>query len=310
MQLPDELFVRAGKPVAFVVERKVDGKVQTVELTATPDSSVPGVEPVILDTKSLKLPGLGLAIEVEPKVAAVAPDSPAARAGIKAGDTIAGVIFPPAPEQGKKAKPLRVVFGKATSKADLESSWPYVFSYLQDRPKGEFELILAGASTPIKVTPVADPKATNIARGLNFLTVQRNVPPQPFASAVKRGADETYDNVVSIYAMIRSLFAGRVSTQNLAGLPRIADIAYKTATMGFVPLLQFLGMLSINLAVLNFLPISPLDGGQIAFLVAEKIRGKPLPESAHSVIFFLGAAMVISLMLFTVIQDLFLMYLG
>ena len=45
-------------------------------------------------------------------------------------------------------------------------------------------------------------------------------------------------------------------------------------------LIHFLGILSINLAVINFLPIPPLDGGQMVFLMAEKIRGRPLPESA------------------------------
>ena len=45
-------------------------------------------------------------------------------------------------------------------------------------------------------------------------------------------------------------------------------------------LIHFLGILSINLAVLNFLPIPPLDGGQMVFLIAEKVRGRPLPESA------------------------------
>ena len=50
--------------------------------------------------------------------------------------------------------------------------------------------------------------------------------------------------------------------------------------LGLTYLIHFLGMLSINLAVLNFLPIPPLDGGQMVFLVAEKIRGRPLPDSA------------------------------
>ena len=110
--------------------------------------------------------------------------------------------------------------------------------------------------------------------------------------------------------MIRSLFSGQTSTRLLAGLPRIGGMAYEVASMGFVYLLQFLGMLSINLAVLNFLPIPPLDGGQIAFLVAEKIRGKPLPDSALTVLMVAGFVLVIVLMLFTILQDFYLMIFG
>jgi regulator of sigma E protease len=101
-----------------------------------------------------------------------------------------------------------------------------------------------------------------------------------------------------------------VSTKNLAGLPRIADFAYQSARAGIVPLLQFLGILSVNLAVLNFLPIPPLDGGQIAFLLAEKIRGKPLPETTLTVMMIGGIVLVVSLMLFTIIQDIWLMVMG
>ncbi len=118
------------------------------------------------------------------------------------------------------------------------------------------------------------------------------------------------DNVLGIYAMLRGLFSGSVSTKNLAGLPRIGGMAYQTAAMGLVPLLQFLGMLSINLAVLNFLPIPPLDGGQIVFLIAEKIRGKPLPDSALTVLMIAGLALVVFLMLFTILQDIYLMVFG
>ncbi len=60
----------------------------------------------------------------------------------------------------------------------------------------------------------------------------------------------------------------------------IAQVAYYAAGSGFTELISFLGVLSINLAVINFLPIPPLDGGQMLFLIAEKVRGRPLPESA------------------------------
>ena len=68
-------------------------------------------------------------------------------------------------------------------------------------------------------------------------------------------------------------------------------------------LVHFLGILSINLAVLNFLPIPPLDGGQMVFLIAEKVRGRPLPDSALIVGTYLGLLLVLVLMAFVIFQD-------
>lgn len=312
MHLPTDLFARANKPTTFVVERTAGGKAETVELTATPDDALPDVEPLIDRLDPLKLPGLGLAIGVEPKVAAVAKDSPAAKAGIAPGATLAAITIPPPADAAKGAKARTFSFVKpdAKDKEGVEVRWPYLFGYLQLIPRAELKLTLAGSSTPVAATPEPDPSWSNPDRGLNLLVVYRDIPPQPFDAAVRRAADETYDNVVGIYAMIRSLFAGRISTRNLAGAPRIGKIAYDVASMGLIPLIQFLGMLSINLAVLNFLPIPPLDGGQITFLIAEKIRGKPLPDSALTVLMLGGLVLVVVLMLFTILQDIYLMIFG
>ena len=67
-------------------------------------------------------------------------------------------------------------------------------------------------------------------------------------------------------------------------------------------------MLSVNLAVINFLPIPPLDGGQMAFLVAEKIRGRPLPESALAAGTWAGIVLVGLLMIFFLGQDVILTF--
>ncbi len=312
MHLPGDLYGRAGKPTAFVVERSVEGKATTVEMKATPDDSLPDVEPIIDPTAPLKIPGLGLAMAVEPKVAAVDEGSPAAKAGLKPGDVLTGMIVPPLEDAGKRAKEQRLTFSKPAEKEKdvVEVGWPHLFWYEQAVPRKEVKLLVAGASTPVALTPVPDRLWENPNRGLNLEPIARDLPPLPLRPAIRRAAEDTYDNVVGIYAMIRSLFQGRVSTKNLAGLPRIAEISYYQASLGWIHLIQFLGMLSINLAVLNFLPIPPLDGGQIVFLVAEKIRGKPLPDSALTVLMIAGLALVAFLMLFTILQDIYLMVFG
>ena len=62
--------------------------------------------------------------------------------------------------------------------------------------------------------------------------------------------------------------------------------------------------MSINLAVLNFLPIPPLDGGQMVFLIAEKVRGRPLPDSALIAGTYVGLVLVLCLMVFVLFQDI------
>ncbi len=109
---------------------------------------------------------------------------------------------------------------------------------------------------------------------------------------------------MSIYATIWSLVQGRVSPKGLAGPIGIAEIAYASAGAGLSDLIRFFGTLSINLAVLNFLPIPPLDGGQMVYLFAEKIRGRPLPESALSAGMMLGMSLLLCLIVFVFYQDI------
>ena len=66
---------------------------------------------------------------------------------------------------------------------------------------------------------------------------------------------------------------------------------------------MFLGMISINLAVINFLPIPVLDGGHMVFLLYERLRGRPAPEQVRYAATFVGLALIGSLMLFVLYLD-------
>src|SRR5205823_941760 len=141
-------------------------------------------------------------------------------------------------------------------------------------------------------------------RGLVFQTLRSPLPPQGVLASIQRGAEDTLDTVGSIYSMFRSLAQQRVSHKNVAGPIRIAGLAYRIAGSNLASFIQFLGILSVNLAVINFLPIPPLDGGQMAFLIAEKVRGRPLPESALVAGTYAGLLLVLCLMVFVIFQDI------
>jgi regulator of sigma E protease len=302
MRLPDLCYEHAGRPMTFEVERAAPGQApETKALTATPDASPPWTEyalPTNIDLP-LDIPGLGLAYHVRTRIVAVTPGSPAEKARLKVGDVLNSITLPtPRTSKGKaKEKPEPIVFD------DKRPNWPSAFILLQRLPKGPVQLTVNGSKVPITLTPEPQPKWFNTLRGLQFDTLVRPIPPQPPAEALQRGYEDTIDTMLSIYAMLRSLVQGRVSPQTLGGPVSIARMAYRSADVGLTQLIHFLGMLSINLAVLNFLPIPPLDGGQMVFLIAEKVRGRPLPDSALIAGTYAGLALVLGLMAFVLFQD-------
>lgn len=306
MQLPDICYNHAGKEMTFEVERPEPGGLpsKTVEIKVTPDDTPPWTEIILPQnlTEPLEVPGLGLAYQVRPKVAAVEPDSPAAKAGLKAGDLINSLTLTPKETESskKKKKKLTPVEFKFDGK---EADWPSTFGLLQLAPGEKYEMTVNGSNKPVVIVPEPDTRWAHPLRGLQFLNEIRKLPPLPPSVALRRGFDDTVESVLGIYGMLRSLIFGRMSLKNFGGPFMIADMAYRAAKMGLTKLVHLLGLLSINLAVLNFLPIPPLDGGQMVFLLAEKVRGKPLPESALAYGTWAGLFLVLGLMFYVLVQD-------
>jgi len=321
MRLPTMCFANAGKPMTFEVERADgSGPRKTQTLTATPDDTPPRTD-FAMEKEPVDVSGLGLCFPVGTHVVAVRADSPATRAGLKPGDVINAMVIPPAKPQTSAARGifawLRNLFNwtkaerpKSFEFNDETPNWFAAFVYLQSRPTEEVELVVNHASKPISIKPEPDPFWYSPIRGLQFFNQVRTLPAQSFAAALKSGYDLTVQNVLMVYATFRSLAERRVSPKNLGGPIMIAQVAYSAAGSSFTELIYFLGFLSINLAVLNFLPIPPLDGGQMLFLIAEKVRGRPLPDSALIAGTYFGLILVLGLMVFVTYQDVFRLFTG
>jgi regulator of sigma E protease len=291
IRLPDYCYEHAGTPVTFDVERQA-GK--TVTLTVTPDDSPPWTE-TPLPNEPLDVPGLGLAYPVRPRISAIAADSPAAKAGLKVGDAISSITIPSLKIPKKSAEPITF--------DEKGHGWVSAFLRLQFEPRQAVELTVNNSKTSVTIQPEPDPTWYHPLRGTNFQALIRPLPPQGAMTALRRGFDDTVDNILIIYATFRSLAQQRVSPKLLGGPIEIARAAYHSAGNGLTTLIHFLGILSINLAVLNFLPIPPLDGGQMVFLLAEKVRGRPLPDSALIAGTYAGLLFVLGLMAFVIFQD-------
>jgi regulator of sigma E protease len=315
VRLPSLCHDNAGRPMTFEVERTAAGGSTTSHtLTVTPDDTPPWTDkrPPWTDmpgsSVALDVPGLGLCYAVRPHIAAVTADSPAARAGLKAGDVISAVtIAPPrfveiARVKGSKTetpapKPETITFDEASP------AWIKAFWNLQYSSDTTVSMIVNKGSKPIEIKAEPDRDWYFPSRGLVFMHLIQKLPPQSMAAALRRGWDDTIESILSIYGTIRNLVLGRLGPRGLAGPIRIVGIAYSTARSSMNELIHFLGILSINLAVINFLPIPPLDGGQMLFLMAEKIRGRPLPESALGAGIVVGLVLVVCLMVFVLFQD-------
>ena len=305
LRLPDDLqkFAREhpGKSATFEVRRPGAGGAkaeETVTLTASPDASATWVEPAV-SAAAMDVPGLGLAYRVEPEVAGIRPGSPA-DGKIKPGARITAVRLPaPRPLDGEKTQPIDVTF------EDPSNSWVEVFSALQQLPPGEVRLTLADKSE-VTLTPAADPEWFNPRRGVVQAVLTRPLPPQALGSSFRRASRDAADNIDSVPKLFRSLFKSRVGKENVAGPIRIFGMGRQIASEGWAPFLRFLGMLNFSLAVINFLPIPPLDGGQFLVLAYEGVRRKPMPEAVLNRLLGTGLVLILALMVFVWGQDIYL----
>jgi regulator of sigma E protease len=308
LQLPGICYDKAGTPMTFEVERPIGaGERSTLSLTVTPDDSAP-YRKYVQESEPVDVPGLGFCFPIDPKIVEVRPDSPAAKAGLKPGDVISALKLKAVEpkKDGEKARSAEVEFNFK----DRTASWWGAFIRLQDRQYQDVGLTVNNASKPVSIMPVPNLSWFYTLRGVEFQGQRRTLPAQGFTQAINSGFHRTIRTVMIVYATFRSLTQRRVSVKHLGGPIMIFRMGYSAAGTSFSVLVFFLGILSINLAVLNFLPVPPLDGGQLVFLIAEKVRGRPLPDTALIAGSWVGLFLVACLMVFVTYQDIYRWFTG
>ena len=122
--------------------------------------------------------------------------------------------------------------------------------------------------------------------------------------AISMGFDQTWKMVVLTYLTIDRLFRGSVGVEQLHGPVGIVHIGTRVADRGFMYLIFFLAMISVNLAVLNFLPLPIVDGGLFLFLIYEKFRGRPPSIAFQNGAALLGIMLIGALFLMTFYFDI------
>ncbi len=164
------------------------------------------------------------------------------------------------------------------------------------------------AVTPEQLTEAV--RGTGLAPRINLpaytVARQTNNPLQ----AAAWGVYETRDFILQGYITLQRVFSGQISYKLLVGPVGIFHMGTIIAPRGIDWLIWFLAMISVNLAVVNFLPIPIVDGGHFVFLLLEKFTGKPLGPRAQSIAQIVGLALIIGVFLLTTYQDVTRLFTG
>ena len=124
-------------------------------------------------------------------------------------------------------------------------------------------------------------------------------------SAIVTGFKGTCSLTSQMYAMIKQLFTGQVPVSELSGPVGIVYVVNKSASMGLMYFIYLMAMLSLNLAVVNLLPLPALDGGRIVLTVIRKITGKVITDEMEAKINLIGIVLLLTLMVYVTWNDIF-----
>ncbi len=124
------------------------------------------------------------------------------------------------------------------------------------------------------------------------------------AQALSVSLRKTWDTSLISLKMLGKMLMGQISMKNLSGPITIADYAGQSAGMGWVAYFGFLALISVSLGVLNLLPIPLLDGGHLLYYVAELLKGSPVSEEAWALGQKIGVALLGTLMVFAIYNDI------
>lgn len=214
----------------------------------------------------------------EPVLGTVVDEMAAARAGLKAGDRIVTI-------DGKNVE-----------------TWTDVVLNL--RKAGTEEVTLTaernGVLQTYKMTPMFDKDAGRPLIGVSPKFSKESL---GFFGSIKEGFIYTKNIGLSMVSGLYRIVSGNAPA-DVAGPIGVAQMAGQVAEKGLLPLMNFVAFLSINLGVINLLPLPALDGGHFVLLLLEALRGKPLGGKAMTNIQMVGVALILALTVFSTFKDI------
>lgn len=226
---------------------------------------------------------LGISPLIPPVLGSVMRGGPAFRAGLKRGDRLTSVGGQPV------------------------ESWEAIVDIVRHAPRETLVVVYLRAGVPnqTRVIPLAvyDEAEKETLGQINVMmsTARRRVSVlKAFTLSVERG----YDWVILTAQIFYKIIKGEYSRRNIGGPIAIARIAGQSARWGFESLLMLLAIISINLGMINLVPLPAFDGGVILMTIIEKVIRRPFKKNERQVIQQVGFGIIILLVLFTLYNDL------
>lgn len=276
-----ELFDAVAKSngQALTLDVRRGNQVKTLVITPTPSTVQDNGKDVVVYRLGIE--------ETAPVITAVMNGSPAMAAGFHDGDRVLTI-------EGQEIR-----------------TWSQMTGFVKDSPNRplHFQVQREGLIVPLVVTPAAD-KATVDGKTVEVGKIGISGPGRsiirasnPLMAAV-HGLQATWGwtelTAVGIYKML----AGEISSKNIGGPLTIANMSGEAAAQGISSVAFLIAILSINLGVLNLLPIPILDGGHLLFFAIEAILRKPLGDRQREIAQQVGLLLLVSIMVFAFWNDI------
>jgi regulator of sigma E protease len=280
LRVDDEILRIAGRGVAtwtdvqMAIGTKPD-RLVTVEIRR--DGQVLDVG---LQTESVTRYDMGYAgfqAKILTQVQMVLPKSPAEQAGVRAGDIILAIDGTP------------VYF--------------YKFLEIIQKNAGRTLQLTVDRGGETVTFPITPRKEGDIGK-IGISQIPKSVIKKyPFFAAVGQSFKSNLNNVTLLVRFLKDLFTGQASTRQVGGPLEIASFSYAAFRMGWAALLAWIAVISLQLGVLNLVPIPVFDGGQIFVLVVESIFRRDLGPKARQVWMSIGFVIFVFLIVFVILND-------
>ena len=217
----------------------------------------------------------------EPIITEVLDDSPAAEAGMKGGDYVKAI-------DGQSIK-----------------EWSELSQYVQQNPGKEISMIVERGGQNIELVMVPNLVELKNGQKVGQIGVMYEPPLEknPIKSVVY-GFEQTWNYTVLIITALIQMIAGQFSLDDLAGPVGIYQVTGEVAKHGFFRLMYWTAALSINLGIMNLLPLPALDGGRLMFFGIEALRGKPVDRQKEGMVHLVGIVLLMILMIAVTWNDI------
>lgn len=226
-----------------------------------------------------------------PLVLGVAPDSAALAAGLEADDVITAVNGTPVVAFSQ----LREIVGDSDGQTLALDVW-------RNGETLQFDMTPKRVDLPIEGGRFETRWLIGVTGGMLFEPASER---PGVGQALQYGVDQTFFVIRSSLSGLYHMAAGAISTCNLRGPIGIAETSGAAASQGWLSFIWFIGVLSTAVGLLNLFPIPVLDGGHLVFHAYEAITGSPPSDRALRLLMGVGLALMATLMLFAVSNDLF-----